>query len=431
VPRPESLSADQARRIALAAQGLADPRPTGRVDARHVRRVLDHLGLLQIDSVNVLVRSHYLPVFSRLGPYPTELLDRMSWGRRAELFEYWGHAASLIPLRLQPHLRWRMERSEQRDSEWSRAVRKRADVLEKVRALVTERGPVGAGATGEVRPNRPGSMWNWHDGKLALEYLFVVGEVMTAARPHFERLYDLTERVLPPEIAAIPTPPVAEAQRELVRVSARALGVGTLRDIHDYFRLRADETRRRVAELVESGELLPVTVEGWKDPAWMWAAARLPRQVSARALLTPFDPVVWERARTERLFDFAYRIEIYTPEPKRVYGYYVLPFLLGDRLVGRVDLKADRQAKVLRVRAAWSEEPSPPPEVAGELAVELAEMARWLGMHTVEVETRGDLAPALAAAVRGTSAAAPAGTARRRVVASGGGGPAGRVNSPS
>jgi uncharacterized protein YcaQ len=405
VPRPDTLSADQARRIILTAQGFAEPRPTGKIDARHLRRVLDRMGMLQIDSVNVLVRSHYLPVFSRLGPYPRELLDRLSWGHRAELFEYWGHAASLIPLRLQPDLRWRMDRSRARESGWAtRMDERRPGYIDEVRELVRREGPIGAGATGEARPNLPGSMWNWHDGKIALEHLFVVGEVMTADRPRFERLYDLTERVLPAQILATPTPPVEDAQRELVRVSARALGVGTLGDLADYFRLRVDDTRRRLAELVDSGEVLPVRVEGWKDPAWLWADARLPRRVSARALLTPFDPVVWERARTERVFDFRYRIEIYTPEPKRIYGYYVLPFLLGDRLVGRVDLKADRAAGVLQVRAAWSEHPSPPPEVAQELALELAELARWLELDSVAVWPKGDLAPALAAVV-GTAAA--------------------------
>jgi uncharacterized protein YcaQ len=409
VARPETLSADQARRIALAAQGFAEPRPAGRIDARHLRRVVDRMGLLQIDSVNVLVRSHYLPVFSRLGPYPRDVLDRLAWGRKAELFEYWGHAASLVPLTLQPALRWRMERNRARESGWAARVEsRRPGYLDQVRELVRREGPIGAGATGEGRPNVPGSMWNWHDGKVALEHLFTIGEVMTADRPNFERRYDLTERVLPPEVAAIPTPPVADAQRELVRVSARALGVATLADLYDYFRLRADDTKKRVAELVESGELLPVRVEGWKDPAWLWADAKLPRRVGARALLTPFDPVVWERARAERVFGFHYRIEIYTPEPKRVFGYYVLPFLLGDRLVGRVDLKADRAAGVLQVRAAWSEDPSPPPEVAEELALELAEMARWLGLDAVAVWPRGDLAPALAAVV-GTAATVPIG----------------------
>jgi uncharacterized protein YcaQ len=401
VPRPETLSADQARRIVLAAQGFAEPRPTGKIDARHLRRVVDRMGLLQIDSVNVLVRSHYLPVFSRLGPYPRAALDRLTWGPKAELFEYWGHAASLIPLRLQPDLRWRMERNRAKDSGWfSEIARDRPDLIDQTRELVRRAGPIGAGATGESRPNIPGSMWNWHAGKVALEHLFSVGEVMTAARPNFERLYDLTERVLPPAILATPTPPVEDAQRELVRVSARALGVATLKDLYDYFRLRADETRLRIAELVDGGELLPVRVQGWKDPAWLWAEAKLPRRVVARAVLTPFDPVVWERDRTERIFDFRYRIEIYTPEPKRVYGYYVLPFLLGDRLVGRVDLKADRAAGVLQVRAAWSEHPAPAPEVAEELAAELTDLAGWLGLASVAVHPKGDLAPALAAAVR-------------------------------
>ncbi len=413
MPRPQSLSAPQARRIALAAQGLADPRPAGRVDARHLRRVLDRIGVLQIDSVNVLIRSHYLPVFARLGPYPRELLDRMAWGEKAELFEYWGHAASLLPLRLQPVLRWRMQATEGEPlRDWARHVHARAGFLDEVRALVATRGPIGASVTGEVRPDRAGSMWNWHDGKVALEWLFAVGEVSTAARPNFERLYDLTERVLPAQVLAVPTPAVPDAQRELVRVAARALGVATEPDLRDYFRLRPAAGRARVAELVEAGELVPVEVEGWPEPGYLWHDARLPRRVAARALLSPFDSLVWERDRTERIFGFRYRIEIYVPEPKRIYGYYVLPFLLGDELVARVDLKSDRAGRVLRVRGAYAEHPAPAPELAPELAAELALMAGWLGLDAVAVEPRGDLAPALAAAVGGTAAAASVGTVR-------------------
>jgi uncharacterized protein YcaQ len=407
---PATLSPAQARRIALAAQGFADPRPAGRVDARHIRRVLDRIGLLQIDSVNVLSRSHYLPVFARLGSYPRELLDRLAWGPKREMFEYWAHEASLLPLRLHPYLRWRMARAA--EHAWpaiARLARENPGFLEKVRALVAERGPIGAGAVGTPRPNHPGSMWNWHDGKIAMEWLFYTGEVTAAARPNFERLYDLTERVLPAPVLAAPTPAPEEAHRELIRIAARAHGVGSEPDLRDYFRLKGPASRAAVADLVEAGELVPVTVPGWRHPGYLWAGARVPRRVTARALLSPFDSLVWERDRAERLFDFRYRIEIYTPAPKRVYGYYVLPFLLGEQIVARVDLKADRKASVLRVQAAHGEDVMPPGAVAEELAEELAEMAGWLGLDGVAVTTRGDLAPELAVAVgRVTAPVAPA-----------------------
>ncbi|HVX43417.1 MAG TPA: crosslink repair DNA glycosylase YcaQ family protein, partial [Mycobacteriales bacterium] len=329
---PDRLTAARARRIALAAQGFAEPRPAGRVDARHIRRVLRRIGLLQIDSVNVLSRSHYLPVLARLGPYSRDLLDRISWGgRRRELFEFWAHEASLIPLELQPALRWRMQRA--RDDAW-RHVRElaaeRPDFIRQVRDLVAERGPIGGGEVQIAGPRPSGGMWNWHDGKIALEWLFYTGEVTTAARPNFERRYDLTERVLPERILTAPTPPVAEAHRELIRVAARALGVATEPDLRDYFRLTVAESKQAVLELVDAGELVPVQVEGWRNPAYLWPEARIPRRIRARALLSPFDSVIWERKRTERLFDFRYRLEIYTPAPKRVFGYYVLPFLLGE-----------------------------------------------------------------------------------------------------
>lgn len=396
-----SLSAATARRIALAAQGFADPRPAGRVDARHVRRVLDRVGLLQIDSVNVLSRSHYLPVFARLGEYPRDLLDRYAWGgRRREMFEYWAHEASLLPLRLQPHLRWRME--EAATSAWGSMVRisrERPTFVEDVYNLVAERGPIGAGAVESERRPGLGGMWNWHDGKIAMEWLFFCGRITAAGRRNFERLYDLTERVIPAAILAEPTPSREEGQRELLRVAARAYGVATERDLRDYFRLDVTDTKERLAELVEAGELVPVTVQGWRHPAYLWPEARVPRWVRTRALLSPFDSLIWERQRAERLFGFHYRIEIYTPAAKRIHGYYVLPFLLDDRLVGRVDLKADRQGGVLRVKGSYVEDGAEPHEVAPELAAELEAMARWLGLSGVAVEPRGDLATWLAKAV--------------------------------
>ena len=403
------LTATQARRIALAAQGFADPRPSGRVDARHIRRVLNRIAILQIDSVNVFSRTHYLPVFARLGPYSRELLDTLTAHTagpvRRELFEYWAHEASLIPVELQPLFRWRMQRAH--EDAWGgmrRIAEDSPSLLDDVRALVRDRGPVRANETGVQRPaRRPGQMWNWHDGKRALEYLFWSGEVTAARRVNFERLYDLPERVLPREVIETPTPSVEDAQRELVRIAARAYGVATEPDLGDYFRLPRAESKQRVAELVEAGELLPAAVDGWSAPAYLWPEARRPRRVTARALLSPFDSLIWFRERTERLFGFRYRIEIYTPAARRQYGYYVLPFLLGEQLVARVDLKSDRQRGVLRVQGAYLEDGHDPVYVAGELAQEAAVTAQWLGLDGVEVNRRGDLAGELARAVRSLS----------------------------
>jgi len=403
----QRLTGAQARRIALAAQGFADPRPAGRVDARHLRRVLARIAILQIDSVNVFCRTHYMPLFSRLGPYPREALDKLTAHTagpvRRELFEYWAHEASLVPVELQPLLRWRMQRANA--DAWGgmrRIARDNPNLLDEVMALVGERGPIRAGETGAARPaRRPGEMWNWHDGKVALEYLFWAGQVTAARRINFERLYDLPERVLPRAILAMSTPTVEAAQRELVRIAARAYGVATEPDLGDYFRLPRADSKARVAELVEAGELLPIVVDGWRAPAYLWPTARRPRRITARALLSPFDSLIWFRERTERLFSFRYRIEIYTPAPKRVYGYYVLPFLLGESLAARVDVKSDRQAGVLRVQGAYLEDGADPYYVAGELAEELAVTAQWLGLSGVEVMLRGDLAPDLAKAVAG------------------------------
>ena len=399
------ISAAEARRIALAAQGFADPRPSGRVDARHIRRVLDRVGLLQLDSVNVFCRSHYMPVYARLGPYPREALDRLTAHTagpvRRELFEYWAHEASLIPVELQPYLRWRMARAN--DDAWGSMVRIARDfpqLVAEVFDLVSRKGPIRAGDTGIPRPDpRPGHMWNWHDGKVALEYLFWSGRITAARRVYFERLYDLPERVLPAEIIAASTPAVEQAQRGLVRIAARAMGVATEPDLGDYFRLPRAESKQRVAELVEAGELIPVSVDGWRAPAYLWPEARRPRRIASRALLSPFDSLIWYRDRTERLFGFRYRIEIYTPAAKRQYGYYVLPFLLGDSLVARVDLKTDRQAGVLRVQGAFAEPGVDGLDVATELAAELATTAKWLELDGVVVGERGDLAAPLSHAV--------------------------------
>lgn len=416
-PNPEfDLSADQARRLALAAQGFGRPRPSGRVDARRLRRTIDDVGLLQLDSVNVFCRSHYMPVYSRLGPYPLQSLDRLAWhedgkgrtsrARQRDLIEYWGHEASLLPVELQPLLRWRMARAD--ELAWKGVARIAAEqpqLLEFVLDMVRERGPIRASElAAKGRRREPGEMWSWSEEKTALEYLFFSGQVCAARRVNFERLYDLPERVLPRHVLEAPTPSQEEAQRQLVLIAAKRLGVATEADLGDYFRLPRAESKARVAELAEDGGLTPVRVEGWRQPAYL-ATERptgLRRAAAARALLTPFDSLVWARERTERLFNFRYRIEIYVPAPKRVYGYYVLPFLLGDRLVGRVDLKSDRQAGVLRVRSAFAEPDVDTALVAEELAEELRLLSDWLGLGGVSVARKGDLSQLLRRALAGS-----------------------------
>jgi uncharacterized protein YcaQ len=393
----EKISQKEARRFVLAAQGLAEPRANAATDRRHLKQVLARNGLLQMDSVNVLVRAHYMPLFSRLGPYPLELLDGHAKGRKRLLFEYWAHEASLLPLETWPLMRWRMERAERGDRIYKGIAtfgRERKDYISEVLRQVTDRGPIAASELDGERGK--GGWWGWSDAKAAFEWLFWVGKLTSAERrPSFERLYDLPERVLPPAIFNAPAIAEADAHRELLRVSARALGVATATDLRDYFRLPPEAVKGRVPELVESGELLPVKVEGWSQQAWLHRDARAPRKARGVALLSPFDPLVWERSRTERLFDFHYRIEIYTPAHKRIYGYYTLPFLLGDAIVGRVDLKADRKQGALLVQSAFAE-PGAPAETAEALHGELRRMADWLELERIEINGKGDLAPALA-----------------------------------
>jgi uncharacterized protein YcaQ len=392
------LTVAQARRIALAAQGFGRTRPLTTPDVRHLRRMLAHTNALQIDSVNVLARAHYLPGWSRLGGYPRTLLDRMAY-RDRELFEYWGHEAALLPTRLHPLMRWRMNRAERMLDRWGhiqRVARERPGYIEHVLQQVQEHGPVSAGQLAEDEERSKDNWgWNWSDAKTVLEYLFYAGAVTTADRRNFERVYDVTERVLPRAILDLPTPDEDEAHRELLMIAAASHGVGTVGDLADYFRLKVPQARPRVQELVEDGRLEQVEVTGWRQPAYVIPGTAIPRRIDARALLVPFDPLIWERDRTERLFGFHYRIEIYVPAVKRVHGYYVLPFLFGDNLVARVDLKSDRAAGELLVQAAWAE-PDAPPETADELVAELSAMARWLGLERVVTTGRGSLAlPAL------------------------------------
>ena len=389
----EKLSLATARRIALAAQGFADPRPTGAITRRHLQRVLDRTGLLQIDSVSAVVRAHYMPLYSRLGSYPMALLDDAMAPKKRMLFEYWAHEASLLPLETFPLLRWRMARAEDGMygglAKFGRANR---PYIEEIFRQVVDRGPIAAsdieGAKGS------GGWWGWSQEKHAFEWLFWAGRITTHSRRGFERLYDLSERVLPAGIYDRPAPQTEDAHRDLLRISARAHGVATGICLRDYFRLSPADMKGRLEELVETGELIPVCVEGWDRQAYLHADARIPRKIQARALLTPFDPLVFERTRAEQLFDFRYRIEIYTPAEKRQYGYYVLPFLLGERIVARIDLKADRPAGILRVHAAYAE-PCAPPETAAELYEELQQMRDWLGLESIEVTPAGDLGPGL------------------------------------
>jgi uncharacterized protein len=413
--RPTSLSLGQARRLAIAAQGLHRPRRAIAADRRHLRQVLGHTGLLQIDSVNVLQRAHYLPVFSRIGGYPTTALDRMAY-RDRELFEYWGHEASLLPVELHPLMRWRMRRAEEKFETWGRMAqlaREQPGYVEHVLDLVRHAGPLTAGeiAAKEKRSKEHWG-WNWSNEKLALEFLFWTGRVATADRRNFERVYDVPERVIRADVLNAPTPSEEEAHRELLLRAAMSCGVGTAGDLADYYRIRTPQARPRISELVEDGRLDEVVVEGWRQPGYMLPGTAFPRRADGRALLVPFDPLIWERDRAERLWGFRYRIEIYVPAVKRVHGYYVLPFLLGDRLVARVDLKADRQRKTLLVQAAYAE-PAAPTDTAEELSAELGLLAEWLGLDAVEVRRRGDLAAPLAAAVRAAGQARTSRTASR------------------
>ncbi|HZA79280.1 MAG TPA: crosslink repair DNA glycosylase YcaQ family protein [Acidimicrobiales bacterium] len=395
------ISVRDARRIALAAQGFTDTRPRGRVDRRHFRRVLDRLATVQLDSVNVVTRSHELVFFARLGPYDRDALSRWLWGSR-EVFEYWGHEASLHPVERHPLLRWRMAG----EHAWGgvrRVARDNPELVAAALAEVAERGPVVIGELDVHRSSpRTESWWGWGEGKRVVEHLFHTGQITAVRRNGFSRAYLLSERWLPAYVLAAPTPAEADAHCELLLVAARAHGIGTARDLADYFRLNVPAAAKLLEGLAADGALVPVRVDGWRQPAYLHPAAHLPRRrLRARALLSPFDSLIWERQRTERLWDFTYRIEIYTPAPKRTYGYYVLPFLLDEALVARVDLKADRQAGVLRVRAAWAEDAvTEHDRVAAELAAELAEMASWLELGDgVAIDDRGDLAPDLRRAV--------------------------------
>ena len=379
----------QARRLALTAQGFTGRQSPAPVKSARINRLIERLGSVQIDSVNALVRSHYLPLFSRLGQYTHDLLDQAAWGegRQRTLFEYWGHEASLLPLSMYPLMRWRMLRASRGEDiyqQLARFGREQQDTVRRVLASVQALGALGAGSL-STRQERGGPWWDWSAEKHALEWLFATGEVTVAGRRGFERLYDLPERVIPSAILQQPLLSEAEAQRVLLLHAATALGVGTEKDLRDYFRLGPADSRPRLAELVESGDLMVCEVQGWRQPAFCLPAPKVPRKVETSALLSPFDSLVWERSRTERLFDFRYRLEIYTPQHKRVYGYYVLPFLHNERIAARVDLRAERALGRLAVHAVHEEEPGLDEEGMLALAVNLQRMAQWLGLERVQL----------------------------------------------
>jgi uncharacterized protein YcaQ len=392
-----TLSTLQARRIALGAQGFTRARPAA-VTSRHLNATIARLGFFQIDSVNVLQRAQYMPLYSRMGPYDVDLIHRAAGRAPRRLFEYWAHEAAFVDVNLWPAFRFRMDSGARMWGSMARIIEEQPDLVAWVLEEVRANGPLTAREIEHDTPRTTDNWgWNWSEVKVALEYLFYKGEVTAARRnSQFERIYDVPDRVLPPKVLSEPALDEDAAHLELLRHASKALGIGTAQCLRDYFRLSPDPTAQAIATLVDQGELLPATITGWKRPAFLHAEAVRPRTVRARALLSPFDPLIFERTRTEVLFDFRYRIEIYVPAHKRVHGYYVLPFLLGDRLVARVDLKADRSAGVLRVNSA-SAEPDAPDETAAELAAELRLMAGWLGLDSVSAARKGDLATALRA----------------------------------
>ncbi|GAA2236389.1 winged helix DNA-binding domain-containing protein [Herbiconiux moechotypicola] len=395
----DTLSPALARRVALAAQGFGTGGAgsgVGVPGTRQFNLLLRRLGLLQIDSVNVFERSHYLPVFARLGAYDKSALDRVTYGKGVT--EFWAHEASFLPLESLPLFAWRKEYYREwyrtHPDSWGASAH---GTIEWLKAELAAKGPMRASEIEHESNRRQGPWWGWSDVKRGLETMFRQGDVVSAGRTRFERVYALPEQVLPASVLETVVPE-EEAVAQLVAHSARALGVGTLSDIADYFRLKSAQVAPAISRLVDEGELLPVTVSGWGKPAWLHRDARLPRRLETAALLSPFDPVVWERARALRLYDFHYRIEIYTPAPKRVYGYYVLPVLLDDRIPARLDLKNDRQSGVLRVQAAWAE-PSLVPDDVPRIAALLRSAATWQGLTDIAVADRGTLAPALRTAL--------------------------------
>jgi uncharacterized protein YcaQ len=392
----EQISLAAARRIALGAQGFAELRPKGRVDRRHFRRVLDRMGLIQIDSVNVLVRSQELPLFARLGPHPRSMISDAT--KAGEVFEYWAHEASHVDMAHHHLYRWKMAG----DHKWGRywnLTNRRPDYIDEVYRRIADDGPVASGDLSE-RVGKKGTWWDWDDAKVALEYLFWNGRVtVTRRQGDFARIYDLTERIIPADVLARPDTPEREARKQLLELAARHHGLGTFTDLTDYHRQKNQPCKPLIAELVEEGALREVQVEGWTQVAYLHKDARIPRKINACALLSPFDPMVWNRDRAHRLFGFHYRIEIYTPQPKRIYGYYVLPILWGDSIVGRLDMKSDRQGGALLVQGSFAEPGVPTGPLADDLAPELHAMARWLGLDRVDVLPRGDLASTLRDAV--------------------------------
>lgn len=396
------LSAADVRRLALASLGFGVERPA-RAGVAHVRATAARLSAIQIDSVNVLARAHYLPTFSRYGPYPVSTLDDLAH-RKRELFEYWGHAACFLPIDLYPLMRWRMDNQ---CAAWKGIGRKRTAFMEAVYREVEERGPIAAGEL-SIGGKSTGPWWGWSEGKRAVELLFQQGRLAIAGRRNFERLYDLAERVLPASVRERPAAAPADAKKALIVRAARAMGVGTAKDIAQYFHIDAWWDRRWVNgrrppantgalfdELVEEGRLERVGVEGWKAPGFIASGARIPRSIHAHAIVSPFDPVLWERKWTKATFGFDYQIEIYVPAHKRVHGYYVLPFLFGDRFAARVDLKADRHRSTLIVHAAYVEPGFEARAVASALADELRTIATWLSLESVDVRSQGNLARAL------------------------------------
>ncbi|QYF85809.1 winged helix-turn-helix domain-containing protein [Brevundimonas sp. PAMC22021] len=385
------LTLAETRRVALAAQGFNRFRKGGEVDRLRIANTIARLNLLQVDSVNVLVRAHYMPLYSRLGPYSRELLDTEVARLPRRLFEYWAHEASLLPIDFHPLLRWRMADAARGQGVWSRlqpfATERRGEAEALLDRIAAE-GPLAASDLGG-RPARKG-MWEWSDAKQALEWLFWSGFVAsTHRRGSFERIYDLTERALPRRIVEAPTPAPRDAKRLLVERSARALGIATSGDLRDYFRLSPEDARAAISDLTDAGVLSAVQVEGWSQPAYLHQDARQGRRLGGEALLSPFDPLVWKRDRAERLFSFSHRLEIYTPAHRRVHGYYVLPFLMDGAIVARVDLKADRQAGLLRVLSVHLE-PGAPAETVERLWGELRRMAGWLGLQDVTQQRRID-----------------------------------------